>query len=214
MEVYLFAISVSLLQCFVLIRAQNVKREKQGVSFAKFVKASSVKLDEPQNQLASLKVSRPGECTFECVNNHECYSVNFASGPLDQNAKYSCELLKTDKFTPSWRLVESQQFDHYYIKVCYFLRHTVKLWETLFRTLHLSHFQKGFSGSLFLSENQSPARALRPLWINVMKFSILLSDTMYETPLPKWRNMLGYIPSKWISMYVSSRIWWEALRNQ
>lgn len=119
---------VSLLYVFTLTCAKTFQREKQGVSFTNFVKASSVKLDEPQFQLASLKVSRPGECTLACVNNQECYSVNFASGSLDQNAKYSCELLKTDKFTPSWRLIESQEFDHYYIKVCYFLRrHTVKL---------------------------------------------------------------------------------------
>ena len=117
---------VLLLHVFALTCAKTFQREKQGVSFAKFVKASSVKFDEPQFQLASLKVSRPGECTLACVNNQECYSVNFASGSPDQNGQYSCELLKTDKFTRSWRLVESLAFDHYYIKVCCFLRHIVK----------------------------------------------------------------------------------------
>lgn len=131
MEVYFFAISVSLLQVFVLIRAQNVKREKQGVSFAKFVKASSVKLDEPQNQLASLKVSRPGECTFECVNNHECYSVNFASGS-DDNGKHSCELLKVDKFSRPNNVYKTKEFNHYFIKVSKILLSTGNRYMTTF----------------------------------------------------------------------------------
>jgi len=97
--------------------AQNFKREKQGVSFAKFVKASSVKLNALK--VANLKVSRVGECTFECINHHECYSVNFGAS-LD--GKHSCELLGTDKFSQSKHLVESREFDHYYIKVSKFLR--------------------------------------------------------------------------------------------
>ena len=97
--------------------AQNFKREKQGVSFAKFVKTSSVKLDALK--LANLKVSRVGECTFECISNQDCYSVNFAAS-LD--GKRFCELLGTDKFRQSQHLVESREFDHCYIKVSKFLR--------------------------------------------------------------------------------------------
>ena len=100
------------LYLFAFAGAQNFKREDKGVSFAKFVKASSVKLDVIK--LASQKVSKLGECTFECINNKECYSVNFG-GILD--GKYSCELLGTDRFRESSQLVASEEFDHYYIKV-------------------------------------------------------------------------------------------------
>ena len=97
---------------FAFAGAQNFKREDQGVSFAKFVKASSVKLDVIK--LASQKVSKLGECTFECSNNKDCYSVNFG-GILGR--KYSCELLGTDRFRESSKLVANEDFDHYFIKV-------------------------------------------------------------------------------------------------
>ena len=57
------------------VDAQNFRREKQGLSFAKFVKAAYVKLDVMK--LASLKVSKLGECLLECINHQACYSVNF-----------------------------------------------------------------------------------------------------------------------------------------
>ena len=101
---------------FAFVGAQNFKREDQGVSFAKFVKASSVKLDVIK--LASQKVSRLGECAFECIHNKECYSVNFG-GIL--GAKYSCELLGSDRCTESSKLVANEDFDHYYVKVSKYL---------------------------------------------------------------------------------------------
>lgn len=107
---------VSLMPSFNLcsvMRAQNFKREKQGVSFAKFIKASSVKLDTAS--LADLKVSKLGECTLECLNHEECVSTNFGRTSID--GKYSCELLSMDKFRRSNELVASNDFDHYYIKV-------------------------------------------------------------------------------------------------
>lgn len=103
---------LSLYRCSV-IHAQNFKREKQGVSFAMFIKASSVKLDTVR--LANLKVSKLGECTFECLNHEECLSANFGRTSID--GKYSCELLRMDKFRRSDELVASNEFDHYYIKV-------------------------------------------------------------------------------------------------
>ena len=102
----------SLYRCSV-IRAQNFKREKQGVSFAKFIKASSVKLDTVR--VADLKVSKLGECTLECLKHEECVSTNF--GLTSIGGKYSCELLRMDKFRRSGELVASNDFDHYYIKV-------------------------------------------------------------------------------------------------
>ena len=97
---------------FAFAGAQNFKRDDKGVSFASFVKASSVKLNV--TTLTSLKVSELEECAFECIDNKECYSVNFG-GTL--GGKYSCELLGTDRFRESSKLVDSEEFDHYYIKV-------------------------------------------------------------------------------------------------
>ena len=96
-----------------VISAQNFKREKQGVSFANFLKASCVKLDTVR--LADLKVSRLGECTLECLNHEECVSTNFGRTSID--GKHPCELLRMDKFRRSDQLVSSNNFDHYYIKV-------------------------------------------------------------------------------------------------
>ena len=100
-----------------LTRAQNFQREKHGLSFAKFLKEkdSSVKLNSAF-KLASLMVSKLGECTFECINNQECYSVNFGRNSPDAR-KHSCELLEKDKFRQPSGLVISDDFDHYYIKV-------------------------------------------------------------------------------------------------
>ena len=102
----------SLYLCTV-IRAKNFKREKHGVSFAKFLKDSSVKLDTAR--LADMKVSKLGECTLRCLNHEECVSTNFGRTSID--GKYSCHLLRMDKFRRSDVLVASDDFDHYYIKV-------------------------------------------------------------------------------------------------
>ena len=102
----------SLYLCSV-IRAKNFKREKQGVSFAKFLKASSVKLNTVR--LTELNVSKLGECTLQCLNHEECVSTNFGRTSID--GKYSCHLLSMDKFRRSDELVASDDFDHFYIKV-------------------------------------------------------------------------------------------------
>ena len=96
-----------------LIRAQNFRREKQGVSFAKFIRTPSVKLDV--YSFASLSVSKLGECTFECLNLKGCESVNFGRTSFD--GKHSCELLRINKFAKAKQVVPSDKFDHYYIKV-------------------------------------------------------------------------------------------------
>ena len=105
------SLMLSLYLCSV-IRAQTFKREKQGMSFAMFIKVSSVKLHTVR--LADQKVSKLGECTFECLNHDECLSANFGRTSID--GKYSYELLRMDEFG-SDELVASNDFDHYYIKV-------------------------------------------------------------------------------------------------
>ena len=106
------SLMLSLYICSV-IRAKNFKRDKQGVSFVKFLKASSVKLDTVR--LADLKVSTLGECTLECLNQEECVSTNF--GRTSNDEKYSCHLLSMDKFRRPDELVASDDFDYYHIEV-------------------------------------------------------------------------------------------------
>lgn len=96
-----------------LIRAQNFRREKQGVSFAKFIRTPSVKL--VVHSVASLSVSKLGECTFECLNLKGCESVNFGRTSFD--GKHSCELLRINKFAKAKQVVPNDKFYHYYIKV-------------------------------------------------------------------------------------------------
>ena len=75
--------------------AQNYRRdENNGAYFANFEKNPSVRLNA--YVLATLMTSNHGQCTFECINNKHCYSVNYAAS-LD-GGKPSCQLLNTDKF--------------------------------------------------------------------------------------------------------------------
>ena len=93
------------------INAQNFKRKNQGVSFAIFVKALSVKLNAVK--LASLEIPKL-ECTLQCLLSHECFSVNVGASTAK---KQVCELLGTDKFRHSNSLIQDPEFEHYYIKV-------------------------------------------------------------------------------------------------
>ena len=93
------------------INAQNFKRKNQGVSFAIFVKALSVKLNAVK--LASLEIPKL-ECTLQCLLSHECFSVNVGASTAK---KQVCELLGTDKFRHSNSLIQDHEFEHYYIKV-------------------------------------------------------------------------------------------------
>ena len=94
--------------------AETFRRDGQhGVNYAHFVKNPSQRLNAAV--LASLMVSRPQECTFQCLNHQECYSVNFAAVSVD--GRYACELLNSDKFKSSGDLVHTESFDHYNIKV-------------------------------------------------------------------------------------------------
>lgn len=64
----------------------------------------------------SLEVDRPSECTLACLNNQVCFSFNLALQPSG-NQKLRCELLSGDKYRSPSKLVVSQSFHHYSIKV-------------------------------------------------------------------------------------------------
>ena len=90
-----------------------IRDDKRGVKYAYFVKNPSHRLNSAV--LASFMFSMPLECAFQCINNQECYSVNFAVVSLD--GRHACELLNADKFQNSSDLLHSESFDHYNIMV-------------------------------------------------------------------------------------------------
>ena len=92
---------------------KNFRRERNTVNFAHFVNNLSHRLNGAV--LVSFMVLSPTECAYQCINNHDCYSFNFAATSLD--GRHSCELLNTDKFLNSDDLVCHAGFDHYNIKV-------------------------------------------------------------------------------------------------
>ena len=66
---------------------------------------------------SSSVVSNYRECALNCVNNPPCSSINVASSPRS-DGKYRCELLNEDKYSANpGKLVSSQKFHHYSIKV-------------------------------------------------------------------------------------------------
>ena len=65
---------------------------------------------------SSLEVDKPSECTLACLNNSPCFSFNLAFLP-NEKKKLRCELLSGDKYRNSNKLVVSQGFHHYSIKV-------------------------------------------------------------------------------------------------
>lgn len=66
------------------------------------------------SSIATLHVASLGECTFECIKNRECFSVNFGD---QTQGEHICELLNEDKFNRSDKFAPSHDFHHYNLKV-------------------------------------------------------------------------------------------------
>ena len=88
---------------------------EHGVSYANF---AAHKFQHLQGSLldSSCEVVQAKECAFVCVNSPPCASFNIALSP-NENGKFRCELLSEDKFRSPDKLMVSQQFHHYSIKV-------------------------------------------------------------------------------------------------
>ena len=86
-----------------------------GVSYAHFVVHKHQHL---QGSLldSSIEVDKPSECTLACLNSKPCFSFNLALLPNDKK-KLRCELLNEDKYRSPSKLVASQGFHHYSLKV-------------------------------------------------------------------------------------------------
>ena len=96
---------------------RSLKRafHQHGVSHANF---AVNKFQYLQGSLldSSCEVDKPSECALACVNSPPCFSFNFALMP-NEKKKLRCELLSEDKYRSPNKLVLSQQFHHYSIKV-------------------------------------------------------------------------------------------------
>jgi len=110
-----------------LIRSDpSLKRSRfqQGVSYLNFVVQ---KFQHLQGSLldSSCEVAQEDECAFTCVDNAHCVSFNIALSP-NENGKFPCELLSEDMFRSPEKMIVSQQFHHYSIKVSDNLQYSLK----------------------------------------------------------------------------------------
>ena len=66
--------------------------------------------------LAADLVEDQSDCGFGCLETSSCFSYNLAAFP-DINGKLLCELLPSDKYNHTDKLVPSNSFHHYSIVV-------------------------------------------------------------------------------------------------
>ena len=90
-------------------------RFQHGLSYANFVVHKFQHL-QGSHLDSSCEVVQDDECGFACVANAPCVSFNVALSP-NENGKLRCELLSEDKFRSPDKLIVSQHFHHYSIKV-------------------------------------------------------------------------------------------------
>ena len=95
---------------------KRVSYENGVSSYAHFVVHKIQYLQGSVLDSASLEVDKPSECTLACLNNPPCFSFNLAFLP-NEKKKLRCELLAGDKYRNPNKLVVSQGFHHYSIKV-------------------------------------------------------------------------------------------------
>ena len=98
-----------------LKRGIEVNSPQSRVSYGNFVVDKFHRLQIASNSLEI--VGSYNECAMICVNDPSCSSFNVASSPrLD--GKFLCESLNKDKYSASpGKLVNSQEYHHYSIKV-------------------------------------------------------------------------------------------------
>ena len=120
----MFQLSLFLMVPFLTHQSQQIiegnrglKRasHENGVSYAHFAVHKHQYL---QGSLldSSVEVDKPSECTMACLNSKPCFSFNLALLPNNKK-KLRCELLTEDKYRSPSKLVASQGFHHYSLKV-------------------------------------------------------------------------------------------------
>ena len=92
---------------------QKLKCDDSAMNYVSFVENPFQKLTS--STLSSLEVSELSECTFECLENQSCYSLNFGEAKAD--GRHPCELLSGDMFKENRNFVAHGDFHRYNIKV-------------------------------------------------------------------------------------------------
>lgn len=88
---------------------------RQGVSYAHFA-VHKFQCVQGSPLGSSREVDKFSDCALACLNNPSCFSFNLGL-LLTAKGKLSCELLTDDKYRNASRILPSQQFYHYSIKV-------------------------------------------------------------------------------------------------
>ena len=86
----------------------------EGIAYAKFKAHKFSYLNV--TAIGSDYVGKGSECGFACVNIPSCFSFNLAAFH-DMNGKVLCELLPSDLYNNSDKLVPSQRHHHYRSKL-------------------------------------------------------------------------------------------------
>ncbi len=79
-----------------------------------FIKDEFYYLNVPK--FGTVAVSDAFDCTFECLSNPMCFSVNLAASKR-ADGKFCCELLSSDKYRSPEEYKENSTSHHHYIKV-------------------------------------------------------------------------------------------------
>ena len=101
------------------------------LSYASFVPFFNHKLNHSA-VVETRGVEDEEECIAACTEKDICRSVNFKT-TRDENGKYSCQILDTDKFISHNLFVASLDFHHYSFMVCCLTKitfHKVQVWKS------------------------------------------------------------------------------------
>ena len=80
-------------------------------------------------KLSSENTSDPRECVFACVVSPLCLSYNVAS-TADNNGKFLCEILGTDKYRNPSQFIRKTNSKHYSISVSDHSKTEKRIWQT------------------------------------------------------------------------------------
>ena len=113
---WFFIILVFHVKCEFFVDTLNSLRRhtKNGFSYANFETKQFSYLN--MTPLGSASVKGVYECGILCLEHSSCFSTNFASFPREKG-EILCELLPSDKYNSSDKLVFSSVFNHLSIKV-------------------------------------------------------------------------------------------------
>ena len=118
-----FTVCLSLSFCVITAKGANgtsfkgTKESAGGIlSYASFVPFFNHKLNHSA-VVETRGVYAEEECIAACTERDICRSVNFKT-TRDENGKYSCQILDTDKFLSHNLFVASLDFHHYSFTVC------------------------------------------------------------------------------------------------